>query len=285
MIKSIIKNITNSHQRAYLKKIIRRLHRYFIFAGKNSLNDLELILRNDFKITEGDNIFVTSSFGNLNASFSPEDLIGLLQSIVTEKGLIMMPYYPSVNSIEWAKSNNVFDMKTTKSGMGILTNVFAEMPNVVKSIHPTKAVCIWGKNSKQIAEGHHLSLTPYSKQTPYGKLLSLPNSKSLCLGVINLPMFHAIEDLLIDIRELYYEDLVYKLRVKTMDNRIIDCNTLIHSPQKSSKLMMGGEYVKRFGEPLRIQKEFGHNKIYCIDNNKLLVECMTLFRLGITRKG
>ena len=64
MIKSIIKNITNSHQRAYLKKIIRRLNRYFIFAGKNSLNDLELILRNDFKITEGDNIFVTSSFGN-----------------------------------------------------------------------------------------------------------------------------------------------------------------------------------------------------------------------------
>ena len=48
---------------------------------------------------------------------------------------------------------------------------------------------------------------------------------------------HYVEDLLIDIRELYYEDLVYKLRVKTMDNRIIDCNTLIHSPQKSSKLM------------------------------------------------
>ena len=116
---------------------------------KTSLEDFRKLLVDNLGIREGDNLIVSSSFGNLNAAFSPREAIEVLQSIVTKKGLIMMPYYPPMNSDEWVQKDEIFDMALTKSGMGVLTNIFASMDGVFKSLHPTKAVCAWlsGKSS------------------------------------------------------------------------------------------------------------------------------------------
>ena len=57
------------------------------FKGTNgkkiTLKDVEKILLEDFGLKGGDKIIVASSFGNLNADFTPKQLIELLQSIIT----------------------------------------------------------------------------------------------------------------------------------------------------------------------------------------------------------
>ena len=60
------------------------------------------IIVDDLGIKKGDRIIVSSSFGNLNANFSPQELVETLMDIIGKDGVIMMPYYPPINSTEWA---------------------------------------------------------------------------------------------------------------------------------------------------------------------------------------
>lgn len=159
-------------------------------------------------------MLVTSGFGNLNADgYDPVQFVKLLQEIITEDGLIMMPYYPPLNSQEWVERGNVFYMRKTKSGMGVVTNAFAKMPGVVMSQHPTKVACVWGKGADDIIRDHYLSQDPYGDVTPYGRLLAAGCYYSICFGVKNLPMFHAIEDKLLPLNKLYYEDRLYDVPI------------------------------------------------------------------------
>ena len=282
--KSLIKKITSSSQRRKIKRLVRHVKMFFMGGTKTTIEDLRHVLICDLGLKEGDKIFVTSSFGNLNAkNYTPKDVIVLLQEIVGNDGLIMMPYYPSLNSMVWVQSKCVFDVNSTVSGMGIMTNVFSRMPNVIKSEHPFKAVCVWGKYSEYMASEHYNCVDPYGKDSPYGKLLIESNSKSLCLGVKNMPMFHSIEDLLLPQKALFYENSIFRVPIKMKNGRIVWCNTFVHSPQKCEKTMMGGEFVERFSSLVHKKIKFGCDYIYITDNNLAMEECKKEFKNGRTR--
>lgn len=254
-------------------------------AEPTTLEQFKHVLIHDLELKEGDKVFVSSSFGNLYAKdYSPKDAIYAIMETVGQEGLIMMPYYPPINSMEWVRSGEVFDMKHTQSGMGVMTNVFSQMEGVVKSEHPFKAVCVWGKDAERYASGHYLSEDPYGNQTPYGRLLMAPQSKSLSLGLVNLPMFHAIEDKYQDPDTLYFDDKLYDVPLKLANGEVITCHTKVHSPSKCEETIMGGEFVKRFSSPIRKVAPFGYNNLYLIDNNLLEEAVKKEFALGVTRK-
>ena len=195
-IKNWLRKIISADMRRWAKREKRHLQQLLESSKpQTTLEDFRKLLTETLGIKKGDWLIVSSSFGNLNATFSPREAIEVLQSIVTKEGLIMMPYYPPMNSNEWAESGQIFDMLETKSGMGVLTNVFSKMPDVYKSIHPTKAVCMWGNEIDLNDLQHFKSTTPFYWDSPYGKLLT-HDSKSLCLGLKNIPIFHALEDIL-----------------------------------------------------------------------------------------
>ncbi|MGJ7024432.1 hypothetical protein [Petrimonas sulfuriphila] len=101
-----------ANYRSKLKKVRRRTKNFFKRGtAKTSLDDMRNLLLEDFGINKGDNLIVSSSFGNLNASFSPAELIELLQEIISDEGNLVMPFYPPSNSYEWAVSGEVFDMQ------------------------------------------------------------------------------------------------------------------------------------------------------------------------------
>ena len=217
-IKIVLKKIITPSSRTKAKKIKRHFMSWLKGYNKKRTTSkaLEDTLRIDLGLKKGDKIFVTSSFGNLNADFSPKELVLLLMDIVTKEGTLMMPYYPPMNSDEWAKGNNVFDMAETKSGMGVVTNVFSKMPGVLKSTHPTKAVCVWGKDAEKYIENHQNSTTPYYWDSPYGKMLK-DGCMTLGLGVRNNPIFHTIEDVVSEPYTKYYHHQKYTLKVITID--------------------------------------------------------------------
>src|SRR5690554_6685742 len=127
--RNILRNVLPYKYRLKLKKGFRKLSNSFKNNDKVSISDMELFLTDRLGLNKGDNLMITSSFGNLNASFSPKELIYLLQKTVGVDGNIAMPFYPPGSSKEWAESGVPFDMRKTRSATGILTQVFSEMNN------------------------------------------------------------------------------------------------------------------------------------------------------------
>ena len=269
-IKSLIKKIFPSSVRLYLRRCKR--HCISIIKGakrnKTTLPQLRKILLEEFKLKKGDTIFVTSGFGYLNAEFTPSELIKLLQEIVTEEGLIMMPYYPPVNSIEWAIGGQVFDMVQTKSGMGVMTNVFAQMPDVFMSLHPTKAVCAWGRDAENIVCNHELSTTPFYWDSPYGKLLKV-GCKTIGFGVSNNPIFHSIEDGVSNPITKYYLPHKYRLKIKTKDKEEMWIDTFVHDSTMLSKCISSEAYIRTLKCDSYKKVDFGLSFLYYIDNKEV----------------
>ncbi len=281
-IKHLIKLITTPQQRLVVKRCKRHIKAFFKGGRKTSIEELRKVLVDELGLKVGDRIIVTSGFGNLNADYTPQDVVNLLMAIVTEEGNIMMPYYPPINSTVWAKEGNVFDMTKTKSGMGIITNVFSKMPGVVMSIHPTKAVCVWGKDAASIAEGHEKSTTPYYWDSPYGKFLNM-ESKSLGLGVKNIPIVHAMEDILSEPYSFYYQNKKYALKVIQDNGEELLVNTLVHDEKILDKCLAPGDYAISLESKSYIRKEFGLAWLYVVDNNDLFGDMKMAFKKGYTR--
>lgn len=282
LLKKHLKIILSSSQRQKLKHFWNDFKHQLHPTEKISLEEMRDLLVNQLRIRKGDKMVVSSSFGNLNADFTPEELLLLLMDIVGNEGLIMMPYYPPVNSTEWAKKNMVFDVRTTKSGMGIMTNVFSHMPGVVMSNHPTKAVCAWGNNAKDLVKDHEKSSTPFYCDSPYGKLLMM-HSKSLGLGVKNITTMHAIEDILSNPHDYYYQSTSYNLGFIDKDGNEMTINTLVHDEEKMNRCMLPGDYVNLLNCKSYRRIGVGYKYAYVIDNDELFETCKKEFKKGNTR--
>ena len=253
--------LLTSHQRNKLKRDIRKIKSAIQFwVRPMTIEKMEKVLTEELGIRKGDAIFVTSAFGSLKAAFSPKELIELMMKVVGENGVIMMPYYPPGSSNEWAASGEVFDMEKTKSSMGVLTNVFSKMPGVVKSNHPTKAVCVWGKDATLIAEDHAISKSPFGETSPYGKFLRL-HSKSIGIATGKCPMGHCCEDLLNPSLSHYHEPVSLGVKEK---GEVKHYSTLIHD---MSKLRVAPVvFIK--GSPDYKKVKTGYDYSYVIDNDK-----------------
>lgn len=278
-LKRFLKSIMSPALRISVKRGKRHFKQLFSRSKKTTIEDFRKLLVDTLGIKKGDWLLVTSSFGNLNANFSPRQAIEVLQSIVTKEGLIMMPYYPPMNSTEWAKSGQIFDMLETKSGMGVMTNIFSKMPDVHKSIHPTKAVCYWGG---YIDNQHYKSTTPFYWDSPYGELLK-HGSKSLCLGVKNMPIFHTLEDILSEHYDDYYYPDKKKLKVRLLDHREIVVETYIHNPVIIDRCIPIGDYVRNINPPSYKRIPFGLKYVVLVDNKKLFNAVKEHFAKGYTR--
>ena len=283
MIKSIIKQILPSRIRAKTKKFYGKLRRTLTYCNKTSLDDLRRILTKDLGIKNGDRLIVTSGFGNLNAEgYGPKDVIMLIQDIIGSEGTLMMPYYPPLNSTEWAKVGKTFDMRHTKSGVGIITEVFKTMADVHISKHPTKAVAVWGKDASDIVAGHENSTTPFYWDSPYGKLLKL-GSKSLGLGVWNNPMMHCVEDVLSEMGA-YYQKSKYSLQVIDRQGNEMTVKTFVHNPKVMDNCVLPGKYVESLKCQTYKKVHFGYSFCCIVDNQDLFERSKVEFAKGKTRK-
>lgn len=267
-IRHIVKKLSTPQQRIAVKRWKRQFKAIFVFGRKTTLTELRDVLSDNLGLKAGDRIIVSSSFGNLYADYSPKDVVKLLMEIVTEEGTIMMPYYPPTNSTIWAKEGRVFDMNETKSGMGIITNVFSKMPGVVMSVHPTKAVCVWGKDAATIVEGHANSTTPFYWDSPYGKFLKM-GCKSIGLGLKNIPIFHTFEDVLSNPITFHYQKGKYRLKLIKEDGSKIEVETYVHSDEVLDKCKPAGDYVANLKAKTFKKVKFGTAFLYSVDNTDL----------------
>ena len=166
----------------WLKGLVRGYHRTFRAFTPADLTRALL----ELGVVPGDVLMVHSAFDSfLGFQGGPVDAVRALQGVVGARGTLMMPTIPfSGSAVEYALGDPppVFDARQTLSRMGLLTELFRRSAGVVRSIHPTHSVAVWGNRADEIIAGHERADTPCGRLTPYEKLLEY-NGKILLAGV------------------------------------------------------------------------------------------------------
>ncbi len=142
---------------------------------KNFVNALK-----EVGVNKGDIIMVhssISSFGKLGTfekDFLLQSLIDSLKESVGNKGIIIMPTF----TYSFFK-NEPYDVKNSKSTVGVLTEYFRKQPDVNRTIHPTHSVAICGRHKDMLL---NIGKDSFDKASIFGKLHQM-NGKIVFLGV------------------------------------------------------------------------------------------------------
>ena len=155
---------------------------------------LETLLRDlrHLGIESGDVLFMHSSFKSLGpVAGGAEIVISALEKAVGPEGLLLMP---SFNLVDWDKRAETWNIETTPSTVGWITEVFRRMPGTYRSDHYSHSVAARGKGVETFVAGH-LSQEGYKSpwdRDPWGKTygsnspmyqMYQANGKLLMLGV------------------------------------------------------------------------------------------------------
>jgi aminoglycoside 3-N-acetyltransferase len=131
-------------------------------------------------IVVGDVLMVHSSLSSFGRVVGGADaVIDALLKVVGPEGLVSVPTHT------WGTVNArqpVFHEALSHSIVGHITNVFRKRPRALRSLHPTHSVAAIGRRAGEFIRGHEKDLTPCSRRSPYGKLVSW-GGKVVFLGV------------------------------------------------------------------------------------------------------
>ena len=110
----------------------------------------------------------------------------------------------------------------TPSQVGALTEVFRQMPDVARSLHPTHPVSGWGRHAKELLGTHHLGST-FGITSPFYKLRQY---KGLVVGLGTrlrhaLTILHVPEELNPQARELAFEESPRTMRIVNGPDEIL----------------------------------------------------------------
>lgn len=156
----------------------------------HAISSVEQQLR-QLGITAGMTLMVHSSLRNVGAvEGGAAAIIEVLQRILGSEGTLLM----STVSGNVNRDQPVFHQLLTPSTVGVLGNVFRIQPRTIRSLHPVHSVAASGAAAKFYTEGHLEAATPWSPESPYGRLLR-HNGYLLFLGTnftVN-SCFHALE--------------------------------------------------------------------------------------------
>ena len=187
----------------------------------------------------GDTLLAHSSFDAFEGfQGKPTDVISVLQAVVGNAGTLMMPTMTfSGTAVDHARAKPTFDVARTPSRMGLLTELFRRSPGIVRSIHPTHPVAVWGRGADAIATGHHMARTPCGEGTPFDALRQRQGAIVLLGTDINvLTFFHLLEEVLeADLPVAPFTDEVFHLQSRTRGGEILDTHCRLFEPAVSRR--------------------------------------------------
>lgn len=145
-----------------------------------------LNLKEDIKllgIKEGDNLLIHSSYKSLGGvEGGMQTVIEAFMSVLGDRGTLLFPTITCSNvNPEKPVLNPVFDLKSTPSVVGAMTNFFRNYPGVERSLHPTHSVCAFGARQHEYIKDHWKDNTPVGENSPFRKHFDF-GGKILFLG-------------------------------------------------------------------------------------------------------
>ncbi len=109
-----------------------------------------------------------------------------------EDGLLILPTHTWK---QMGPEHRDFDPETEPSCVGILTELFRRRPGVVRSLHPTHSVAVYGKRSREYVAGEENCSTPCPPEGCWGRMEN-EQAKILLIGVGHErnTFIHAVEE-------------------------------------------------------------------------------------------
>jgi len=190
----------------FFRQLVRRTkptlrackHGYVRWRYKFNASQLSNTLEK-LDVRRGDPILVHSSMEGFGGwAGSVPEILNVFEEAVGERGTLMMPTLSmSGSAIDLAESGAIFDTHTTPSRSGLLPEVFRRMKGVVRSMHPTHSVAVWGADKDWWIENHYLADSPCGRGTPFYRLWER-NGKIVLAGVdiSTITFFHCAEEIL-----------------------------------------------------------------------------------------
>ena len=130
-------------------------------------------------IEHGDTVFVHSDisvFGKLrlpDRDLLCKALVDTIKDAVGDQGTIVMPAF----SYSFC-NNDVFDINSTRSTVGVLTEYFRQQSDTSRTGHPIFSVGIWGKHQQELLD---IGPDSFDRDSIFGKLHDL-HGKILFFG-------------------------------------------------------------------------------------------------------
>lgn len=139
----------------------------------------------------GDTLLVHSSykaFGGVEGG--PQTVIDALLSVLGNEGTLIMPNFnfDFCKGVPW-------DVRTTPSHMGVITNMVREHPEAKRVFHPIYSFAILGKHADTLTRERYKS--SFEKNSLFGKLRAL-DGKIMIVGLSytdSMTFFHHVEEM------------------------------------------------------------------------------------------
>jgi aminoglycoside 3-N-acetyltransferase len=195
--------------------------------------DVERALR-ECGLGAGDACFVQSAmsaFGTFDAG--PATVLEGFERVLGPEGLLTMPSYSLTGpAIEHLAADPVFDLRSTPSRMGAISEAFRRSSGTLRSLHPTHSTCARGPDAERIVAGHESANTPFGEGTPFPRIRERDALQLFFgCGTGAITMYHSFEC----VREPpfpldVFADRVFDASCRDADGRELRVRTLVHNP-------------------------------------------------------
>jgi aminoglycoside 3-N-acetyltransferase len=193
---------------------------------KRTFTNSEFVdLLQDLGFTPGATVMVHSAFSVVKRrvpTLTPKELIRLLQDLIGPEGTLLMPTFAfRGRQSHYVDTHTHFNLQSTPSSVGILTEVFRKMPDVIRSYHPTHSVSGWGLHARDLLATHHLGST-FGLTSPFYKLCEYDG---LVVGLgrryrYAFTITHVAEELNPRSREIAFDERPRKMIIVDGDHQI-----------------------------------------------------------------
>jgi aminoglycoside 3-N-acetyltransferase len=211
-----------------------------IISKEQLIDDLEKA-----GIKKGDSVIVHSSLRRIGyVEHGPQTVISALLETIGNEGTLLFPTSPvETHGKAYLESNPVFDVRSTPSKMGAISEYFRMMSGVKRSSHPLEPVAAIGPLAEYYTKDHFGQLTPYNVNSPFARLAE-NHGKILSIGVINMEHtcinMHVSEDAVPDFQPDIYDKNIYEVKITDGNGNILTMKTKVHNPEWSLKRYPNG---------------------------------------------
>ncbi len=119
----------------------------------------------------------------------------VILDLVGRDGTVLMPSFPTAGSTyDFLAGGAVFDVRSSPSKVGLITEEFRCRADVSRSLHPTNPVAAWGARAEEYLRDHEKSETAYGHDTPYGRLARDPRARILMMETHIHSFLHHLQE-------------------------------------------------------------------------------------------
>jgi hypothetical protein len=177
----------------YIRQGKNITQRFFSYTPQQLEHQLKIM-----GLSAGDTVLMHSAFRVFNGfAGTPDQVIACVLKVIGESGNLVMVSLPYGGSTAaYLRTGIPFDVRHTRSAMGVITEIFRQTPGVVRSLNPAHPVLAWGPAASWLIAGHEHTLYSCGKGSPFEKLVQL-QAKALLFDVLlrHLTFFHYVQDL------------------------------------------------------------------------------------------